>query len=84
MHMIFEKAFSIFTQTPAINSSVITIIQHATEQEIASTELSGLFSDIDGSVDPQKRRYGTSALLMGPLGYYNPTIKLQQVFSGLS
>ncbi|MBE5766132.1 MAG: hypothetical protein E7335_02990 [Clostridiales bacterium] len=76
--MIFEKAFSIFTQTPAINVSVLTIIQHAIEQEIASSELSALFSGIDGSIDPQKRRYGTSALL-GPLGYYNPTKIMEHI-----
>ena len=66
--MLCEKAFSIFALSPAINISVLTMIQNAIELEIASTDLSTIFSRIDDSVDPQKRRYGTSAQLMGQIG----------------
>lgn len=73
MSTVCKQAISMFTAMEEFFPSSVTEVHKCLEQELSNDTVRWICDIVSESVDVQKRKYGTSALLMGPLGYYHPS-----------
>lgn len=73
MSTVCKQAISMFTAMEEFSPSSVTEVHKCLEQELSNDTVRWICDIVSESVDVQKRKYGTSALLMGPLGYYHPS-----------
>lgn len=84
MAVLDEKLAMEFASMADFSVDSVTALQRSLESAITEELLDEIAVETEQQIDACARRYGVSGLLMGEMGYYNPTRIMEHIYANVS
>lgn len=84
MERFCEAQIARFASMTDFSVDSVLEIQHGLERAVTAEILDAIALEAEGQIDPDARKYGVSARLMGEMGYYSPSLLLEYLCDNVS